>query len=61
MNTKTTKGTGSNEVLTIGSQGSPMTSCLAWTFFAIAIMFGVAIFAVSFPIVFIVMAAALLA
>jgi hypothetical protein len=38
-----------------------MTSCLAWTFFAIAIVFGVAIFAVSFPIVFIVMAAALLA
>jgi hypothetical protein len=38
-----------------------MKSCLAWTFFAIAIMFGVAIFAVSFPIVFIVMAAALLA
>ena len=58
---KTTKGTGSNEVLTIGSQVNPLKSCLAWTFFAIAIMFGVAIFAVSLPIVFVVMVAALLA
>jgi hypothetical protein len=38
-----------------------MTSCLAWTFFAIAIMFGVAIFAISFPIMIVVMLAVLLA
>jgi hypothetical protein len=38
-----------------------MKSCLAWTFFAIAILFGIATFAVSFPIMLIVMIAILLA
>ena len=61
MSVKTTKGTGSDEVFTITNQSCPLKSCLAWTFFAIAIMFGVAIFAISLPIVFVVMVAALLA
>jgi hypothetical protein len=38
-----------------------MKSCLAWTFFAIASLFGIATFAVSFPIMLIVMIAILLA
>ena len=37
-----------------------MKSCLAWLFFGIAIMVGVAIFVVSVPIMFIAMFAILL-